>query len=144
MRNDPYRLTPGAYPWRIALETRFGDMDPNRHLNNVAIARLYEEARVRFNMALRAAQPAIGRPHFLVAHVAVDYLAEGHYPDPVEVTFGVLSFGSSSYRASLGMFQRGHCIGLCDTVLVHRGDDGGPMPLPSALRDALGEWAMRS
>jgi len=143
MRNDPYRLTPGAYPWHVTLETRFGDMDPNRHLNNVAIARLYEEARVRFNIALRAGHPALGRPRFLVAHVAVDYLAEGHYPDAVEVAFGVLSFGKSSYRAAMGLFQRAHCIGLCDTVLVHRGDDG-PAPLPADLREALGEWAMRS
>lgn len=143
MRNDPYRLTPGFYPWRVGLETRFSDMDPNRHLNNVAVARLYEETRVRFNMALRRANPTLGRPRFVVAHVAVDYLAEGQYPDVVEIGFGVLSFGTSSYRAAMGLFQHGHCIGLCDTVLVHRGDDG-PAPLPDGLRTALGEWAVRS
>ncbi len=142
MRNDPYRLTPGFYPWRLTLETRFGDMDPNRHLNNVAIARIYEEGRVRFNIALRAVHPEMTRLRFVVAHIAVDYLAEGHYPDPVEVGLGVLSFGSSSYRAALGMFQHGHCIGLCDTVLVHRGETG-PAPLPAELRTALGEWAVR-
>ncbi len=142
MRNDPYRLTPGFYPWRLTIDTRFGDMDPNRHLNNVAITQLYEEARVRFNLMLRGSGAEYGRPSFLVAHVAVDYLAEGQYPGAVEIGFGVLSFGNSSYRAGMGLFQGAHCIGLCDTVMVHRGE-GGPTVIPDALRAALGEWAVR-
>lgn len=142
MRDDPRRHQAANYPWTVTLETRFTDMDVNRHLNNVAVQRLYEEARVRFNWALRAAHPELGRVRYLVARVATDYLAEGHYPAPVELGYGVGSIGRTSYVAVLGMFQGGKCIGLCDTVMVHRGE-AGPSPLPEPLRAVLGEWVLR-
>lgn len=136
LADDPRRLVPDAYPVALTLDTRFGDMDRNRHLNNVALARLYEEARVRFNMMLRAGAADPSRVSFLVAHVAIDYLAEGHYPDPAEMRLAVVGIGRSSYRLGQAIFQRGHCIGLADTVLVHRGEEG-PAPLPDAWRGRL-------
>ena len=142
MRTDPRRRLVASYPWTVALDTRFGDMDVNRHLNNVAVSRLYEEARVRFNWDLRAAHPELGGPRYLVARVEIDYLGEGLYPQPVEIGYAVASLGGSSYRAALGLFQSGTCIGLCDTVMVHRGPDGAA-PLPDALRPVLGEWVLK-
>lgn len=141
MRHDPRRLDPAAYPWTVEVATRFGDMDLNAHLNNVAVARLYEEGRVRFNWHLRAAHP-IGRPRFVVARIAIDYLDEGRYPAPVTVGFAALSLGNTSYVAALAVFQAGACFGVCDTVMVHRGD-AGPAPLPPALRSALGDYGLR-
>ena len=48
MRDDARRRDPAAYATSLTLDTRFGDMDVNGHLNNVAFARLFEETRVRF------------------------------------------------------------------------------------------------
>jgi acyl-CoA thioester hydrolase len=42
MKDDARRRDPAAYPASQTLETRFGDMDVNGHLNNVAFARLFE------------------------------------------------------------------------------------------------------
>ncbi len=142
MRSNPLRHDPASYPWHLTLETRFGDMDPNRHLNNVAIARLFEETRVRFHAALRAAAD-VGRPHFLVANVAIDYVAEGLYPDSAELGLGIASIGTSSYRVAIGLFQAGKTIALCETVLVYRGDTGGPGPLPPEVRTILEGYALK-
>lgn len=143
MRQNPARLHMTSYPWSISMETRYADMDPNRHLNNVAISRFFEETRVRFNWHLLTAQvtgaPEIGRPRYLVAHVSVDYLDEGHYPAPVTMTYGVLHIGTSSFRAAKAMFQHDKCIALCDSVLVHRGETG-PAPLPEPLRARLSAY----
>ena len=49
MKADPRRREPDAYGWTLDLAPRYGDMDANGHLNNVAFARLFEEARVLFN-----------------------------------------------------------------------------------------------
>ena len=140
MRQDPRRLRVAAYPWSQVMATRFADMDVNRHLNNVAITRFFEETRIRFNWDLFAGgsplAPGMVRPRYLVAHVAVDFLGEGAYPEPVTMTYGVGAVGTSSVRCLMGMFQFGTCIALCDTVLVHRGDSG-PAPLPPALRTRL-------
>jgi acyl-CoA thioester hydrolase len=140
-RHDPRRLDASAYPWSVALETRFGDMDVNFHLNNVAVAGLYEEARVRFNWHLRDGF-TVGRPRFLVARVEIDYLGEGRYRVPTTMGVAVSSTGTSSWRVAMGLFQPDGCIGLCDTVMVHRGD-AGPAPIPDSLRSALGEFALR-
>lgn len=142
MRNDPRRRHPANYPWQLTLDTRFGDLDPNRHLNNVAIARLFEEVRVRFHASLYAQAPSDIRPRFLVAHMATDYIAEGQYPAAADMTLALLGLGNSSYRVGLGLFQGSECIALCDTVLVHRGEDG-PSPLPAERRALLEAYALR-
>ena len=142
MRDDPARRLPASYPWSVVLDTRFTDMDINRHLNNVAVARLYEEGRVRFNRGLWSAFDDVERPHYLIGHVAIDYLGEGSYPAPVTVAYGVASIGTKSYRTAMGLFQDERCIGLCDTVMVLRGPDG-PAPIPDRLRAILGEWRLR-
>ncbi len=143
MKNDPHRRTAAAYPWNLTLPTRFGDMDPNRHLNNVAVSRLFEEGRVRFHMHLREAHPEIGHPHFLVAHVAIDFLAEGHYPADVELRLAILGIGSSSYRIGKALFQNGTPFALADSVLVHRAPGGaGSAPLPPPLSAALKGYSL--
>lgn len=139
MRHDPARLRLAAYPWSLAMETRYADMDPNRHLNNVAISRFFEETRVRFNWHLIDAGPIIKRPRYLVAHISVDYLDEGHYPVPVVMGYGVLQIGTSSFRAGMAMFQYDKCIALCESVLVHRGESG-PASLPAPLRERLNAY----
>ena len=136
MKDDPRRRDPAAYPWSVTMDTRFSDMDPNRHLNNVAITRFFEEVRIRFNWSLIAKGAMADRPRYLVAHVAVDYLGEGSYPEPVTMTYAVGNIGRSSFRCLMGMFQDGKCIALSDSVLVHRGPDG-PAPLPDDLRARL-------
>lgn len=138
LKDDPRRLDPAAYPFRLIIQPRYGDMDPNHHLNNVALARMLEEARVRFQTDLRQRHPEIGRPRLLVAHVAIDYLAEGHYPGDVDARLAILAVGGASYRIGQALFQAGRCILLADSVLVHRNPDGsGSATVPAAFRSAL-------
>ena len=136
-RPAPERLKLETYPWSRATEPRFGDMDALRHLNNVAIARLYEDGRVRFTDGSGVRQALATRHGFLVAEVSINYLAEGHYPDPLTLGCGIGRVGTTSFAIAQGLFQRGRCIGVADTTLVHvlRGD--GPTPLPDIVRAAL-------
>jgi acyl-CoA thioester hydrolase len=134
----PERLRLDTYPWTRETEPRFGDMDALRHLNNVAIARLYEDARVRFTSGC-GFREALERGHgLLVAEVAIQYLGEGHYPDALTVGCGVKHVGTSSFQVAQGLFQRGRCIGTAETVLVHvHRHEGGSRPMPEAARVAL-------
>lgn len=138
MKADPARRRLASYPASLTLETRFADMDVNGHLNNVAFARLFEETRVRFNRAGPMAPKAGERKSsFVVAHVAIDYLAEGNYPAPVTIGYAIARIGTSSFTVAMAAFQDGQCIALCDSVLVHRDPASGPAPLPAALRERL-------
>lgn len=135
MRHDPARLELARYPWAVEIPTRFGDLDPLGHLNNVAVAGLYEDARVRFNTIFDLSTHR-GAGRTVVGKVALHYLAEGRYPAPVVCAAAVLHVGNSSWEVGLALFQNGVCIGLCETVLVHT-EDGRPARLPDALRQAF-------
>lgn len=135
MRHDPARLQLDRYPWSLEIPTRFGDVDPLQHLNNVAIAGLYEDGRVRFNMSLDLHRHR-GPGRTVVGKVVLHYLAEGRYPKPVTCAAGVLNVGNSSWEIGLALFQDERCIGLCETVLVHT-EDGRAARLPDPLREAF-------
>ena len=135
---SPERLDPATYPWGVDIATRFGDLDPLRHLNNAALARFYEDGRVRFVDAIgvRAAlEPGHG---FVVAEVAIQYLAEGRYPASVEARAGLLRLGRSSFAIGQALFQSGGCIGTGESTLVYvKRGEGGARALPQAARAAL-------
>ena len=122
---------------------RFGDMDPLRHLNNAALARFYEDGRVRFIDAIggrAAVEPGYG---FVVAEVTIQYLAEGRYPDVVTVSSGLLRLGRSSCAMAHALFQGGACIGTSETTLVHvKRRESGSRPLPDALRTVLRAYTL--
>ena len=48
MRPEQFRLSRATYPYFRRVIARFSDMDVEGHLNNVALASFYEDARVSF------------------------------------------------------------------------------------------------
>lgn len=144
LKDDAWRLDPTAYAVRQCLQTRYGDMDANRHLNNVAIARLLEEARVRFHGALFGAVeagPALGERAIMIAHLSIDYLAEGRYGADVETGVAVVAVGRTSYRLGIGLFQDGRAMALADSVMVVRG--GGDDATSATLAPMSGDLRVR-
>jgi acyl-CoA thioester hydrolase len=140
MQPDPLRLQLDAYPFRIEIPARFGDMDALRHLNNVALAGFYEDGRVQLHHRLAEGLPHDPEARSLVAQVTLRYLAEGFYPGVLTVAGGVTRIGNSSYEFGQALFQNGRCIGLADTVLVHT-RAGRPASVPELLRQALESFA---
>jgi len=139
MRANPRRRDPAAYPFTVALEMRFGDMDVWHHLNNVSAMRFYEEGRIRFMAELRRREADWDRYRLMVAHASVDYLGEGRYPHAISVGVGITSLGTSSFRFAEALFQQDRCIGLAEVVLTHIGDEG-PSPLPAPMRATLAKY----
>lgn len=142
-RPSPERLQLSTYPIQLPMELRFGDLDPLRHLNNVAIARLYEEGRVRFLDGSGVRERLEPKHWFVIAELTVQYLAEGFYPDPVVVGTGVLRVSASAFTLAHALFQNGRCIGTSDGVLVHvNREEGGARRLPEAARALLRDWSL--
>lgn len=129
---ESWQLDAGNYPVSLLTPTRFQDMDPNRHLNNVAFASMFENGRVRLNRSLR---PWADRPkneRSMIASVTINYLREGQYPDDVTVCSGIGSIGRSSYVIAQAMFQFEKCIATCTSAIVCR-TDGEAKPLREAV-----------
>jgi acyl-CoA thioester hydrolase len=134
-RPDPMRLRPECYPFLDEIAARYGDMDANAHLNNLALESLHENARATMNHRLypQAYRAGSRRLRLVTSQNAVHFLAEAHWPVTIQTGAGVGRIGRTSFIASTGLFVAGACIGVCDTVLVLLGDDG-PEPIPDDFR----------
>lgn len=141
MAPDPARLSLETYPFTVDVPTRFADLDPLRHLNNVRLAEIYEEGRVRLHMAMAVEAAREKGSRTVIAQLTVRYLAEGFYPAVLQAGGGVSRIGGSSYEIAQGLFQDGRCIGTCDTVLVYT-REGRSTPLPEALRARLTDYLL--
>ena len=136
LKDEGWRLDAAAYRRRETIQTRYGDMDANAHLNNVAIARLFEETRVRMLSRLRRTPEGGDPSSMMIVHVAIDYLAEGQYPDDVDAALTVTEIGRSSFRLGLGLFQKGRAIALAECAMVNL-SNRRPAAIEGGLRAAL-------
>ncbi|MFM5916742.1 MAG: acyl-CoA thioesterase [Novosphingobium sp.] len=139
-RPDPALLKPERYPYSHMVTTRFADVDPNQHLNNVALAALMEDARVRFNQAI-GLNVKIGERRAMVASVGMEYLAQGHFPDPVEARCAIEQVGRSSWSIAQLLVQNGRVIAFARSVIVAITEDR-PAPVPDDTRLALEKWGL--
>jgi acyl-CoA thioester hydrolase len=133
MKPEPHRLVRASYPYFRRVIARFSDMDVEGHLNNVALASFYEDARVSFLRNLIGEDPGF---RFVIASIRISYLAEAHYPGDYDVGLGVTRFGTTSFDIGCALFLGEKCVGVCDTTQVTVGANG-PVTIPQALRVAL-------
>lgn len=126
-RPSPWQLLPETYPYSIEVPPRFADLDPMGHINNVAIASIFETGRIHFHYQLHAHPRDLG-VRWLVAAVAMNYLQEMHAPHPVTVLSGLLRIGNTSWTILSAAFQGGECCSTCETVMVAQGSlENGPI-----------------
>ena len=127
-RPESWRIDPATYPHHDSIQTRFQDLDVLGHINNVAMAGLFESARVRFNRAMNLSGWHGHR--WLVANITLNYLAEGHFPGDVEISAGIGDIGTRSWQILAAAFQDGECIATCDAVIVMSGGGGATALAP--------------
>lgn len=138
---EPTLLDPARYRFQTRLEPRFGDLDVNLHINNVAMATMLEEAHVRFH---RASGYLAGRDAGLssmVASVAIEYLAQGAYPDPVDIHVALERLGRTSHTLVHTAIQGRRILTFSRTVIVTMGRDG-PAPLPASFIASADQWKL--
>ncbi|WP_067732180.1 acyl-CoA thioesterase [Novosphingobium naphthalenivorans] len=138
---DPALLDLSRYPFTCMIEPRFGDLDVNMHVNNVAMAGIIEDARVRFSLrtGYAAMMPDIAT---MVASMAIEYIGETGYPDPVEVGCALEGIGRSSQQIVQVVTQHGKPLVFARTIVVTVGPDG-PCALPDAFAVAAEPWMLR-
>jgi acyl-CoA thioester hydrolase len=129
---ESWQIVRANYPFSHITETRFADVDQLGHINNVAMAGLFEHGRGMFNHAIHVERRAAGQ-RWLIASVTLSYIAESFFPAHVDVASGISRMGISSWDIASAAFQHGKCVATCITTLVLTGNDG-PAPIPDALR----------
>lgn len=138
---DPALLGAARYPFSCRIEPRFGDLDLNMHINNVAMAGILEDARIRLFREAGGHKYMAGLST-MVASIAIDYLAETHYPDPITVHCALERIGRSSQTIVQLVTQGETPVVFARTVLVMVGLDG-PAALTEDYVENAGQWILR-
>ena len=120
-RIDRSRLAGAQFPLACEISTRVGDADMLGHINNVAVIALFQEVR----STLITSAPGLPRNPPLrpvVAGMTVEYVAEMHWPHPVEVLTGVLDLGRTSVTVGQVIRQHGRDAAYAEVAMVMQGE----------------------
>lgn len=139
---DPSFLRADRYPFTTQVDVRFGDIDVNKHVNNVSLAGFVEEGRVRFHRA-SGFHDAAARTGSMVVSVATEFVGQAYYPGTLTIHAGALSLGRSSYELDLLIEQDGRAVAFARSVMVTT-NDGKPCAIPDAFRESVEDWMVRA
>jgi acyl-CoA thioester hydrolase len=131
------------FPHRIADNIRFGDLDPQGHVNQAVFLTYFETGRVAM---FRDPDLGIGVPGytFVMVRMEVDYIKELHWPGTIEIGTGLAEFGRSSFKVSQGIFRDGMCASAGKATLVCMElQTRKAAPLPEAAIVRLSRWKLQ-
>lgn len=136
----PARLDPSSYPYTVEIATRFGDLDTIGHVNNVAIASLFEEARFRFDQA-HDCKPAVDGVKPAIVSLTLEFMRETFHPAPLQVSCGIAAIGRSSWQIHQLAMQQGQAVAISTATMVAF-TDGRSLPIPESWRKGMGAVMM--
>jgi acyl-CoA thioester hydrolase len=128
------------YPHRVTDIIRFGDLDPQGHVNQAVFLTYFESGRVAM---FRNQDLGIGVPGltYVLVRMEVDYMKELHWPGSIEICTGVAEFGRSSFKAVQAIFRDGVCAAMGRATLVCLDlKTRKAHPLPDAAIARLNPW----
>jgi acyl-CoA thioester hydrolase len=115
----PARILPklAQFPGQTGDIIRFGDLDPQGHVNNTVFATFFETGRV---MLLREPGNELGAPGAttVLARLDISFLRELHWPGEVTIGTGTTHVGRSSYSFLQAIFHDGECAGTANATMV--------------------------
>jgi acyl-CoA thioester hydrolase len=138
---EPSRLVRETYPFRLDVRTRFTDVDTNRHVNNVALARWYLDGLAELHLDVLGYPTGGPLDGLSPSSLRVEYLREVHYPGIYQLRVGVQEIDDHTVRYACGLFDGPDCVGIADAVGAHRVDASGD---EVALASSLAPWALRN
>jgi acyl-CoA thioester hydrolase len=96
---------------------RFGDLDRQNHVNNVAFASFCETGRVRFLDTI--ARPLLDPADlFALVKITIEYRHEVLFPGTIEVGTRLTRLGRSSVQFGQGLFNQGRCVATAAAIVV--------------------------
>ena len=105
------------FPYRLADNVRFADLDPNQHVNNAVYASYFETGRV----TLMKDQPDGLMPpglSWMMVRLDIHFRAELRWPGKIEMGLGVVKFGRTSVTFDQVVFSEGKCVASAKSVSV--------------------------
>ena len=132
------------FPYRLSDNVRFGDLDPNQHVNNAVYATYFETGRVTLMK-----DPAYGLvPEglaWIMVRLDIHFRAELTWPNVIETGLGVSRFGRTSVTFDQVVFAEGICVASARSVSVLLDEvTRKPTPLTEEILRHFQPWLHRS
>lgn len=140
---EPSLLDPARYPYSCTIQTRFSDLDTNLHINNAALTGILEDARVRFHGASGFHDAITNGLSTMVASLAVEYLGQSFYPEPLLIHVAALKLGRTSYTLAELVMQQDRIVAYAQLVMVCMRQEG-PAEIPEVFRQSVQPWMLRT
>ena len=139
MKHEAWRHDPAAFGSTQPVAARYADVDTRRHVNNIAVYGLHQEARQRWLRAAGGGSAGlVDREADCAADLAADRAAirpagslllkplssrtefwrECHYPAPIDARLRLLQASPAGLTLAGGLFQGGVCVGMQQTHLA--------------------------
>jgi acyl-CoA thioester hydrolase len=138
----PSPLSVADFAHFAAITTRWIDNDVYGHINNVVYYEFFDTAVNGYLIAQGALDIANGAVIGLVVETHCNYFKPVAFPDKLRAGLRVAKLGTSSVRYEVGIFRNGDDTASAQGHFVHVYVDRAtnkPVPLPEALKQALGK-----
>jgi acyl-CoA thioester hydrolase len=131
------------FPYRLSDNVRFGDLDPNQHVNNAVYATYFETGRVTL---MKDPQYGLLQPGLAWIMVRLDmhFRAELRWPGTIELGLGIVKFGRTSVTCDQVVFSDQRCVASAQATMVLINEETRkPTPLTAELVKAFQPWLRR-
>ena len=131
------------FPYRLADNVRFADLDPNQHVNNAVYASYFETGRVTL-MKDRSYGLMPAGLGWIMVRLDIHFRAELRWPGKIEMGLGVAKFGRTSVTFDQVVFSEGQCVASAQavTVLIEE-SSRKPTPLTEEIIANFQPWLRR-
>jgi acyl-CoA thioester hydrolase len=134
------------WPFSYLDRVRYGDLDTNRHLNNVAVHQFFESARVAYMRELFPELDPLGREDdvfgVIFAETHVRFRSPGFYEEALRTYVRAEELKRSSVRIAFRILHEGEGRLVADgwgTLVGYDYDAGRAAPLPGYVAERLRE-----
>ncbi|HSS63749.1 MAG TPA: thioesterase family protein [Gammaproteobacteria bacterium] len=117
---------------------RYNDLDPNGHVNNVAVCTFFEDGRVMFRNRHFKNQVANVLTGFVLARYVIEYHRPLAFPGSVDIGTTIIRIGRSSYTFGQAVFRGEQCAATAEAVQVRVDPNTGrSVPLSDEFKAML-------
>ena len=126
-------------------EVRYGDLDPQGHVNNAKYLTYFEQARVYYliKLGLFSKDQSFMEVGVIIADIHITYHSTTHYGDPIKVGVRTTRIGNKSFTTEQCVMhaETGGVMAEGTVVLVTFDYNGAkPIPVPDEWRQKINEF----
>ncbi len=135
----------GDFKFFHPTEVRYGDLDPQGHVNNAKFLTYFEQARIYYlvQLGLFSKDQSFMEVGVIIADIHITYHSTTHYGDPIKVGVRTTKIGNKSFTTEQCVMhaETGQVMASGTVVLVTFDyEDQKPIPVPDEWRRKISEF----